>query len=308
MQKRMEWSGIVFDWNRTRAFLVTAETGSLSAAARALGMSQPTLGRQVSALEDELGVALFARTGRGLALTEAGLALLDHARAMADAAQRVALTAQGRVEAVEGQIALTASEIYAAHVLPPVLAKLRAEAPGITVEIVASNDNLDLRRREADIALRNLRPTQPDLIARKLGTDRARLYATPGYLSGIGDPQTPEALAERADIIAFDTGTRMIEGLRTLGLSLTRRNFPLLTANHLVHWSYVRAGLAIGIVPEALGDPDPTVTRVLPDLPALEFDAWLITHEELKSNRRTRLVFDLMVEVLTPRFTSTAGG
>lgn len=303
MQNRMDWSGITFDWNRTRAFLVTAETGSLSAAARALGMSQPTLGRQVTALEEELGVALFARTGRGLALTEAGLALLDHARGMGEAAHKVALTAQGRAASVEGTIAITASEIYAAHVLPPVLVRLRAEAPRVTVEIVASNDSLDLRRREADIALRNIRPSQPDLIARKLGTDRARLYATPDYLARIGGPKTPEALSDRGDFIAFDTGQRMIDGLNSLGLSLTRRNFPLLTANHLVHWSYVKQGLAIGIVPETLGDAEPSVTRALPNLPPFEIDAWLITHEELKSNRRNRLVFDLMVEVLTPRFT-----
>ncbi|MEM9248057.1 MAG: LysR family transcriptional regulator [Pseudomonadota bacterium] len=298
----MNRAGLTFDWNRTRAFLVTAETGSLSAAARALGTSQPTLGRQVAALEEALGVALFARTGRGLALTEAGLALLEPARAMGEAAHRMGLIAEGRAEAIEGTITLTASEIYAAHVLPPVLVKLRQDAPGITIEVVASNDTVNLRRREADIALRNARPAQPDLIAKKLGTDRARLYATPGYLKSIGNPKTPETLSQRAAFIAFDNGPRMRDGLNALGLSLTQANFPILTANHLVHWNYVRKGLAIGIVPETLGDADPAVTRALPALAPIEFDAWLITHEELRTNQRNRLVFDTMAKILAPRF------
>ena len=302
MQIRMDWHAVTFDWNRTRAFLVTAEEGSFSAAARALGMSQPTLGRQVAALEQELGVTLFARTGRGIALTQAGVALLDHVRAMGEAAGRVALAAGGRAEAIEGSIAITASEIYAAHLLPPLVARLRREAPGIEVEIVASNDRVDLRRREADIALRNIRPDQPDLVARKLGVDRATLYATPGYLADIGAPATAEALSARADFIGFDTGPRMARGLNAMGLSLSADSFPVLTASHLVHWELVKAGVAVGIVPVALGDGERSVVRCLPDLAPMEFDCWLITHEELATSRRVRLVFDLMAEMLGPRF------
>lgn len=298
----MDWHAVTFDWNRTRAFLVTAEEGSFSAAARALGMSQPTLGRQVSALEQELGVTLFARTGRGIALTQAGVALLDHVRAMGEAAERVALAAGGRSEAIEGSIAITASEIYAATLLPRLVARLRREAPGIEVEIVASNDRVDLRRREADIALRNIRPAQSDLIARKLGADRATLYATPDYLAGIGDPATPEALSAQADFIGFDTSPRMAQGLNAMGLSLSAASFPVLTASHLVHWELVKAGVAVGIAPMALGDAEPAVVRALPDLAPMEFDCWLITHEEIATSRRVRLVFDLMAEMLGPRF------
>ena len=134
----MDWRSVTFDWNRARAFLVTAEEGSLSSAARALGMAQPTLGRQVTALEQELGVALFERVGRGLALTPSGLELVEHVRAMGDAARRVSLTASGRSQSIEGTICITATEVYAAFVLPPIAEKLRRSAPGITVEIVAS--------------------------------------------------------------------------------------------------------------------------------------------------------------------------
>jgi DNA-binding transcriptional LysR family regulator len=157
----MDWRSVKFDWNRARAFLVTAEEGSLSAAARALGMAQPTLGRQVDALEQELGVVLFERVGRGFTLTPSGLELLDHVRAMGDAANRVSLTAAGQSQSIEGKICIAASETYAAILLPPIIAKLRQVEPGIHIEIVASTKASDLLRREADIAIRNFpRPSR----------------------------------------------------------------------------------------------------------------------------------------------------
>ena len=157
----MDWRSVTFDWNRARAFLVTAEEGSLSAAARALDMTQPTLGRQVTALEQELGVALFERGARGLELTPSGLDLLEHVRAMGEAANSLSLTASGQATAVEGNICITATEVMAAFILPPIIEKLRRLEPGITVELVASNSTSDLKRREADIAIRSFRPTQP---------------------------------------------------------------------------------------------------------------------------------------------------
>ncbi|MEX0955597.1 MAG: LysR family transcriptional regulator [Rhizobiaceae bacterium] len=290
----MDWRSIKFDWNRARAFLVTAEEGSLSAAARALGMAQPTLGRQVDALEEELGVVLFERAGRGLVLTPSGLELLDHVRAMGDAAGRVSLAASGHTQTVEGSICITASEIYSAFVLAPIVAKLRAEHSGITVEIVASNAAIDLKRREADIAIRNFRPTQPDLIARRLADDRARFYATPDYLERAGNPRKPEDLG-RADFIGFDTTDTMINGLNGMGLSLTHSNFPVLTESHLVHWELCKQGAGIGVVPEKLGDAEPLVKRVLPDFAPMEFPVWLTTHREVHTSRRVRIVFDFLV-------------
>jgi DNA-binding transcriptional LysR family regulator len=293
----MDWRSVNFDWNRARAFLVTAEEGSLSAAARALGMAQPTLGRQVSALEDELGVVLFERVGKGLALTPNGLDLLDHVRAMGEAAGRVSLTAGGQAQSIEGNICVTASEIYAAYLLPPIVAKLRLVAPGIEIEIVASNSAIDLRRREADIAIRNFRPTQPDLIAKKIRDDRARLYAAADYLDRLGNLATPQDLS-RADFIGFDTTGTMIEGLNRLGLSLTRRNFPVLTTNHLVHWELVKQGVGIGVFPEAIAESEPTIREVLPGLDPMIFPIWLTAHRELNTSRRVRMVFDFLAEEL----------
>lgn len=293
----MDWKKVKFDWNRARAFLVTAEEGSLSAAARALGMAQPTLGRQVDALESELGVTLFEREARGLTLTRAGLELLDHVRAMADAAGRVSLAASGQAQSIEGTICITASEIHSAYLLPPIIARLRREQPGIEIEIVASNAAIDLKRREADIAIRSFRPTQPDLIAKKVADERARLYASESYLDRIGHPATAADLS-RADFIGFDTTSVMVDGLNRMGLTLTQKNFPVLTGNHLVHWALVKAGVAIGIVPEAVGDSEPGVRRVLPDFPAMDFPIWLTTHRELNTSRRVRVVFDLLAEEL----------
>ena len=293
----MDWKSMKFDWNRARAFLVTAEEGSLSAAARALDMTQPTLGRQVTALEQELDVALFERVGRGLVLTPGGLELVNHVRAMGDAANRVSLTASGQSQNIEGSICITASEVHAAFLLPPIIAKLRQAEPGINVEIIASNTASDLRRREADIAIRSFQPTQAELIARKIKDVPARLYATPGYLESIDSPTCSEDL-KRAYFIDFDSTDRLLNGLNALGLNLTRRNFPIQTENHLVQWELVKQGLGIGIMPADIGDAEPSVQQVLPELEPITFPIWLTTHRELKTSRRVRLVFDLLATEL----------
>ncbi len=293
----MDWRSIKFDWNQARAFLVTAEEGSLSAAARALGMTQPTVGRQVTALEQELGVALFERVGRGLELTPSGLELASHVRDMGKAATRVSLAAGGRSQTIEGSICITASEIHAAFLLPPIIEKLRQLAPGIDVEIIASNSASDLGRREADIAIRSFRPTQAELIARKIKDVPARLYASKDYLKRIGMPKSAADL-ERADFIDFDDTGMLLNGLNALGLNLTQSNFPIRTKNHIVQWQMVKQGLGIGIFPEDIGDAEPLVQQALPELEPIVFPIWLTTHRELNTSRRVRLVFDLLAAEL----------
>lgn len=293
----MDWRSVKFDWNKARAFLVTAEEGSLSAAARALGMAQPTLGRQVDGLEQELGIVLFERVGRGLTLTPSGLELLEHVRDMGEAAGRVSMTALGQSQALEGTICISASETYAAVLLPPIIAKLRIMEPGIQIEIVVANHASDLRRREADIAIRNFRPTEPDLIAKKIGDADAVLYATPDYIARIGNPTKPYDL-RHAEFVNMDHSGMMLKGLNTLGLGLTEANFPLLTENYLVMWELVRQGVAIGILDAYIGDADPVVRRVLPDLEPLVFPIWLVSHRELATNRRIRMVYDFLAEEL----------
>lgn len=294
----MDWSAVNFDWNRARAFLVTVEEGSLSAAARALGMTQPTLGRQVTALEEELGVALFERVGRGLTLTPNGLKLVDHVRAMGNAASQVSLAASGQSQIIEGNICISASEVHAAFLLPPIIEKLRKEQPGIVVEIIASSEVSDLRLREADIAIRSFRPTQPELIAKKIKDSPVQLYATANYLKRINFPQSIDDL-QQADFISFGrTIDELINHLNALGFTLTKKNFPVRTDSHLVHWELVKQGLGIGIMPKDIGDAEAKVQQVLPRFDAISFPIWLTSHRELRTSRRVRLVYDLLAKEL----------
>lgn len=293
----MDWRSVTFDWNRARAFLVTAEEGSLSAAARALGQAQPTIGRQVSALEQDLGVALFERVGRGLTLTPAGLELLEHVRSMGEAATRMSRVASGQSDVIEGPICITASDIYSAYLLPPIVTELRHRHPGIRVEIVASNAVTDLRRREADIAIRNTRPEDPDLVARLIRHDTAVFFAAHEYVERFGTRITRDTIG-RAEFVGFDHGTRYLEQLNAFGLGLTQDNFPIVTADHVVQWQLVRNGAAIGVIPTALGEADPGVVRVLEDVPPISFPIWLVAHRDLTTSRRVRTVFDLLAEAL----------
>jgi DNA-binding transcriptional LysR family regulator len=295
----MDWRSVNFDWNRARAFLVTAEEGSLSAAARALGMTQPTLGRQVAGLEQELGVVLFERVGRGLSLTANGRDLLDQVRGMGEAANRVSLSASGQSQSIEGPICITASEVISAFLLPPILERLRRTHPGVTIKLVASNAVRDLRRREADIAIRSGKPSDPSLIATRLRDTPARLYATPGYLRRLGHPQSPSGLSA-ADFIGFSEGDSFMVGLNALGFQLTPKNFPLHTENHMVLWELVKTGLGIGAIIEEVGDAEPLVQRALPALPPIPVPAWLVAHREVHTSRRVRMVFDLLLEQLGP--------
>jgi DNA-binding transcriptional LysR family regulator len=251
----------------------------------------------VDALEEELGVILFERVGRGFTLTPSGLELLEHVRAMGTAANRVSLAASGQSQTIEGTIRIAASEVHAAMLLPPIIAKLRQAEPGIHIEILASSVSSDLLRREADIAIRNYQPTEPDLIAKKIRDIPARLYAAPRYIERIGNPTLPYDL-RNADFISIDRTGVFMKGLNTLGLGLTERNFPIMTENYLVMWQLVREGLGIGVQDGIVGDRDPLVRRVLPDLEPLIFSMWLVTHREVNTSRRVRVVFDLLAEEL----------
>lgn len=295
----MDWRSVKFDWNRARAFLVTAEEGSLSAAARALGMTQPTLGRQVDALEEELGLVLFERAGRGLILTPSGVQLLEQVRRMGEAASQVSLTASGQAQTVEGNIRITASEIEAATLLPPILAKLRREAPGIHVEVLASNTAADRRRREADIAIRSFRPTEPELIAKKIKDDASRVVAASSYLDRLGRPTTL-ARVNRADFIGYEPPDIFLQALNErVGVAIERANLKVISSSTVMHWELVKAGVGLSVIPDNLADAEPGVERVLEGtLKPLEFPMWLTTHRELNTSRRVRFVFDFLAEEL----------
>ncbi len=294
----MDRRAIKFDWNRARAFLVTAEEGSLSAAARALDMTQPTVGRQVSALEAELGISLFARTSSGLVLTQSGSDLMVQVKAMGDAATNLSLLASGHADTVEGSVCISATEMIAAFILPPIIEKLRNQWPKIEIEIIASSDTSDLSRREADIAIRNYRPTQQELIAKRVQNTLGHLYASKSYIQNLEHRQSPQDL-NNAVFLGTDHSNRVISYLNKFGFHLSSSNFPVIVANHLVQWEMVKHGVGIGFMTADIGDAEPLVERVLPTFPAFEIDTWLVAHRELKTSRRLRVVFDYLATELS---------
>jgi DNA-binding transcriptional LysR family regulator len=283
------------DWNQMRALLTTVETGSLSAAAKRLGLTQPTLGRQVAALEESLGVAIFERVGRSLVLTEAGQQLVADLKDMGAAAQRVALSAAAQSQSVEGVVRITTADIYAGHVLPPLMERIRREAPGIRLEVLATGSISDLLRREADIAVRHVRPEQDGLIARRCKDTQAFVYGTPDLLERMGRPITGEALARGDFAGAMQGNDDFIAQMVARGVPLTRANFPFATQSGMTGWEWVRKGLCLGGMVETVAQRTPEVVVAVPDIEPIPVPVWLVTHRELHTSRRIRLVFDMLV-------------
>lgn len=291
----MDKPPVLPDWNQLRALLATVETGSLSAAARRLGLTQPTLGRQVAALEQGLGLVLFEHVGRSLVLTEAGRQLVADLRAMGAAAERVALSAAAQSQSIEGLVRISAADIYAGYVLPPLLERIREEAPGVRVELLATGSISDLLRREADIAIRHVRPDQEGLIARRCGDTLAHVYGTPALLDRLGRPVDGVGLARAEFVGAMEGNAGFIAELARRGVSLTEANFRFSTQSGITGWEWVRRGLCLGGMVEAVGLLTPEVEIAVPAIDPIPVPVWLVTHRELHTSRRIRLVFDMLV-------------
>lgn len=293
----MDWTELKFDWNQVRAFLATAQEGSFSAAARVLGLSQPTLGRQVAGLESALKVTLFERNTKGLTLTSTGEELLEQVQAMAAAATRLSLLASSHTQAIEGKIRITASDVYSAYLLAPILHELKRIAPRLRIEIIATNDLRDLIRREADVAIRHVRPTQSSLIAQKIRQDRAYFYAASNYLREHGVPESLEALRQHR-FICFGNTQEAIRYLKGRGIELDGQNFGHSCANGMVAWELARQGLGIAVMSEAVALGFPEMQRIELKMDAIEFSTWLVTHRELHTSKKIRLVYDTMARIL----------
>ncbi|MBW4709716.1 LysR family transcriptional regulator [Roseobacter sp. YSTF-M11] len=293
----MEWKRTAFDWNQARAFLVTAEEGSLSAAARALGLTQPTLSRQVAGLEEALGVTLFERTPRALLLTQAGVELLDHFRSMGHAATRISIAATGQSQTITGHVAIAATNLMATHFLPPILYALQAKAPELQIEIITSNRLSDLKRREADIAIRHGRPTDENLFAKRLRNATAHLCAASSYLDKVGRPARAEDLSDM-HFVGAEYPEQLLGPLASRGVNLTKANFNYVTASGTLSLALVRQGLGIGILPAEIVDAYPELENAWPDFEPIEIETWLVAHRELRTNPRIRLVFDHLSDAI----------
>ena len=279
------------DWDLYRTFLAVMSEGSLSGAARALALTQPTVARHLDALEDVLGLELFIRTQRGLSPTTAALELHPYAETMASAAATMQRAASGPLTEAKGTVRISASEVIAVEVLPPILAGVQRTHPGIVIELTASNLVENLLRRDADIAIRMVEPDQDALVVRRVGDIALGLFAHEQYFAG---RELPETFADLASFgfIGVDRDMLSARALFTSYPDLEKMPFVLKADNHLVHLAAIRAGLGIGVCQVNLARRNPALRRVLPDAFEFRLGVWIVMHENLRSTPRCRATFD----------------
>jgi DNA-binding transcriptional LysR family regulator len=285
-------------WELYRSFLAVMREGSLSGAARALGMTQPSLGRHVRELEETLGVSLFARSPQGLSPTDLAHELVPHAQAMASASSALRRAASTRQGTIAGVVRITASEVIGAEVLPPMLAVFRQQHPGIVIELSLSNQAEDLLRRDADIAIRMIRPTQDALVARHVGNIALGFFAHKRYIEANGRPKTIADLAKHA-LIGFDSETPYIRSMRPAGLPYTRERFALRTDSDLAALAAIRAAYGIGVCQTGIGRRDPALVQLFADSFAVTMEAWVVMHEDLRRSTRTRTLYDHLATAMS---------
>ena len=288
-----------FDWTLARSFLAVLDAGSVSAAAQRSGARQPTLSRHVAELEAQLGVPLFERTGRGVVPTAAALAIVDAARRMEDAALAVGRGLASARAATRGAVRVTTSQVAATWLLPAVLARLQQTHPEVEIELVASNELTNLLRREADIAVRMVRPTQQSLIARKLGEIEIVAAAHRSYLAKAPPLRTREDLAGHR-LIGYDRDDSIIRGAARMGMVLSRGDFAVRTDDQVVYGRLVAEGAGIGFVASYNLAHWPGVVAVLPMLAIGTLPCWLAVHREIRSNPLVRTVYDFLAREIAP--------
>lgn len=284
-------------WEYYRSLLAVLEHGSLSGAARAIGITQPTAGRHIAALERELGVALFIRSQQGLLPTDIALTLRPHAQAMADTAALMARAASSEGQGVAGVVRISASEVVGVEVLPPILARLRARHPALVVELVLSNRVQDLLRREADIAVRMVAPRQERLLMRRIGVIEVGLHAHEDYLARHGEPLELAGLAGHA-LIGYDTPGVLVRSAGDNWQAFSRDRFALCCDSDLAQLALIRAGAGIGGCQVALAARNPALRRILPQAFTLPLETWVTMHEDLRASLGCRAAFDALVEGL----------
>ncbi|WP_250501079.1 LysR family transcriptional regulator [Caballeronia sp. GAWG1-5s-s] len=286
-------------WELYRTLLAVLQEGSLSAAARALGITQPTAGRHIEALERALNVSLFTRSQTGLQPTDVALTLRAHAEAMQSTALSLERAASGHGNGgdVRGVVRVSASEVVGVEVLPPIIAALRQRHPQLVVELVLSNRVQDLLRREADIAVRMVRPKQTQLVARRIGSIELGLHAHRDYLAMHGTPRNAAALWKHA-IIGYDQWTAFVREASKAFPGYSRGALSLRTDSDVAQFALIRAGAGIGVCQVPLARRDAALVRVLPKLVALQLETWVTMHEDLRASPPCRATFDALVQGL----------
>lgn len=281
-------------WDYYRTFLTVLEEGTLSAAARALGLTQPTVGRHIDALEQALDLELFVRSPNGLAATEAAAELRPHAELLAAAAASLLRSATTRGGEVRGTVRIAASEMIGVEVLPPIVAALGERHPALTIELALSNEVADLLRRDADIAVRMVEPGQKALVVKRIGGIKVGLHAHRRYLKQFGMPRTMDELAGHA-LIGFDRETAAIRSMQQRMPAMRRSMFRLRTDSDVAQLAAIRAGCGIGACQVALAAQDGNLVRILARAFELELPTAVAMHEDLRANHGCRAVFDALV-------------
>jgi DNA-binding transcriptional LysR family regulator len=292
------------DWHLFRAFLAVIREGTLSGAARILNTTQPTMGRQIAALESSLGVKLFIRSLGGLAPTAAGLRLIPSAEAMAAAAEAGQRSASGEANEDRGTVRIAASEVIGSEILPPILTDFHARHPHISVELTLSNRNENLVRGDADIAVRMVRPTQGALIAKRIGRIDVGLYGHRRYLKARAMPRSLQDLNQHA-VIGYDRDPAYARMAEKIGAPFTGGTFAFRSDSDLAQLAALRAGFGIGACQLGIAKRDPNLVPVLHAELIFSMDAWVAMHRDLKASRRIRLMFDHLVSELT-RFSESS--
>jgi DNA-binding transcriptional LysR family regulator len=280
------------DWGALRDFAVVAEEGSLSAAARRLGVSQATLTRRMAALEAFLGSEMLRRTSRGVELTEAGEAVLAPVRRMREGAEVVALTATGRDAALRGPVRISATEGIAVGFVTPALEEFSRRHPAIELQLDVRNRNANLLRREADIAVRIGRPRDADLVAKRVAELSLGLYASREYLVARPAPESLDDLT-RHRMVAFDDTILNTDVGQHAEALLARGSIVFRSTSLIAQLEAVRAGFGIGLVSDFLAARDPDLVRVLP-ASGHRCSLWLVTHPGLRRSARIRAVYDYL--------------
>jgi DNA-binding transcriptional LysR family regulator len=278
-------------WELFRTFLEVVRDGSLSGAARKLALTQPTVGRHIDALEAALELSLFSRSPQGLTATPAALELVGYAETMASASAALRRTASGGAKADRGTVRVAASEMIGCEVLPPILARFRDSHPGITLELALSNRNEDLLRRDADIAVRMVRPRQKSLVARRIGNSAIGFYAHRHYAEKYGLPKEIADL-EKHCLIGFDRDGLALRSLGKLPRAVTRDTFGFRCDSDLAQFAALKAGVGIGGCQHNIARRFEELVPVLAKAIRFELEVWLAMHEDMKSTGRVRLLFD----------------
>ena len=280
-------------WDLYRTFGAVLREGSLSGAARALGLTQPSVARHVDALEAAVGADLFVRTQRGLSPTEAALRLKPYAEALASTSAALLRAASAGAGEVGGTVRISASEMVGVEHLPLLLAGLRRRHPALRLELALSNAVEDLLQRRADVAVRMVEPAQQALVVKRVGSVELGLHAHRAYLDRRGVPEAMDDLA-RHDLIGFDAWTPAIRALVRRHPALDRAALALRADSDLAQLAAIRAGFGIGVCQAQVARRDPALVRVLGRAFAVELGVWVVMHEDLRTSSRCRAVFDAL--------------